>query len=510
MGLTPTEAKALLAIGLTDVVGLIDAFATKVNANASIVAGTATKISYDEKGLITVGAAATTADIPDTALRRYVTEAELTAIGTIPLKAPLASPTFTGTVGGITKAMVGLGDVDNTADLFKPVSMAMEAELYLKAPLDSPTFTGTVAGITKTMVGLADVDNTSDAGKPISTATQAALDLKAPLASPALTGTPTAPTAAVDTNTTQVASCAFVLGQAASVNPLMDGSVAVGTSLRFARQDHVHPVDTSRSPVAGPGGAQAFTVGALTAASVYSTGSVGIGISTPGANLHIKSSSSGAADYSGACLIIERGSSPMVQFKSANTQIAGIIWGDPEDNDVGRLQYDHVNDTFHFWTAGVDRVQIDSTGALIASKNGGGSIITAARNATQYISLGSYVANNVTSYSDPALAKTLALNSTTDTSNTAVSGGTIGIEFQMRGSKVAFVDSGGTWILGPGTPDASGAKFQVDGGVRFRPAASATPITNGDLIFEATSNTSLKLKLKGTDGTVRAVTLTLA
>ncbi len=36
-------------------------------------------------------------------------------------KAPLASPTFTGNVSGITKAMVGLGNVDNTADAAKPV-----------------------------------------------------------------------------------------------------------------------------------------------------------------------------------------------------------------------------------------------------------------------------------------------------------------------------------------------------------------------------------------------------
>jgi hypothetical protein len=39
------------------------------------------------------------------------------------------------------------------------------------------------------------------------------LALKAPLASPALTGTPTAPTAAGGTNTTQIATTAFVIGQ---------------------------------------------------------------------------------------------------------------------------------------------------------------------------------------------------------------------------------------------------------------------------------------------------------
>lgn len=47
------------------------------------------------------------------------------------------------------------------------------------APLNSPTFTGTVGGITKSMVGLGNVDNTSDANKPISSATQTALDGKA-------------------------------------------------------------------------------------------------------------------------------------------------------------------------------------------------------------------------------------------------------------------------------------------------------------------------------------------
>jgi hypothetical protein len=47
-----------------------------------------------------------------------------------------------------------------------------------KAPIANPTFTGTVGGITKSMVGLGSVDNTTDANKPVSTATQTALDLK--------------------------------------------------------------------------------------------------------------------------------------------------------------------------------------------------------------------------------------------------------------------------------------------------------------------------------------------
>ncbi len=44
--------------------------------------------------------------------------------------------------------------------------------------LEGPTFTGTVNGISKSMVGLGNVDNTSDVNKPVSTATQTALNLK--------------------------------------------------------------------------------------------------------------------------------------------------------------------------------------------------------------------------------------------------------------------------------------------------------------------------------------------
>lgn len=149
-------------------------------------------------------------------------------------KAPINSPTFTGTVSGISKAMVGLANVDNTSDSAKPVSTATQTALNGKANtvhnhvvsdvsglsatltsidseldnkvnsadlapvatsgsyndlLDKPGPSGgavdSVAGrtgdvvLTKSDVGLANVDNTSDVNKPVSSATQAALNAKA-------------------------------------------------------------------------------------------------------------------------------------------------------------------------------------------------------------------------------------------------------------------------------------------------------------------------------------------
>jgi len=62
------------------------------------------------------------------------------SVGNITGAAPLASPTFTGTVSGITKAMVGLGSVDNTADSAKSVNYAATAGSAPKGVLSCNTY----------------------------------------------------------------------------------------------------------------------------------------------------------------------------------------------------------------------------------------------------------------------------------------------------------------------------------------------------------------------------------
>lgn len=80
--------------------------------------------------------------------------------------------------------------------------------------------------LTKASVGLDQVDNTSDLNKPISTATQNALNAitagSISINSPAFTGNPTAPTPALLDNDTSLATTAFVntyQGQMANAIP---------------------------------------------------------------------------------------------------------------------------------------------------------------------------------------------------------------------------------------------------------------------------------------------------
>lgn len=196
------KAAATHSHAQSDVTGLTTALADKANsADLATVATTGSYTDLTDKPTIpsvpVTSVAGKTGDVTlvkaDVGLANVDNTADSakpvsTATQTaLDLKAPLASPTFTGTVAGITKAMVGLANVDNTADSAKPVSTAQQTALNLKANLAGPTFTGTVSGISKAMVGLGNVDNTSDATKDSAAAT---LSNKT-LASPAFTGTPT-------------------------------------------------------------------------------------------------------------------------------------------------------------------------------------------------------------------------------------------------------------------------------------------------------------------------------
>jgi len=149
--------------------------------------------------------------------------------------ASLVSPNFTGTAT-FDKAIINVDFVVNadaklnsklnvTGDVSFNSSLKVGQSIYENgvslinkyATLESPTFTGNVAGISKSMVGLSNVDNTSDLNKPLSTEAITAINLKANIASPQFTGVPTAPTANIGTNTTQIASTEYVQTEITSI-----------------------------------------------------------------------------------------------------------------------------------------------------------------------------------------------------------------------------------------------------------------------------------------------------
>jgi hypothetical protein len=211
------------------------------------------------------------------------------------LKANIDNPTFTGTVGGITKTMVGLANVDNTSDANKPVSTATTTALALKANIVAPSFTGLIvsAGDVSLNSGLRVAFDSSFnsnlfvGGTIVNTGLTSALNLKANIASPVFTGTPTSTTAGVGTNTTQIATTAYVRGEInalvnsapGALDTLNELAAALGNDAAFSTT--VTNSIALKAPSASPSFTGTFLVSSSDAsfnANVYVGSRIGIGM----------------------------------------------------------------------------------------------------------------------------------------------------------------------------------------------------------------------------------------
>jgi len=122
-----------------------------------------------------------------------------------------------GALDTLNELAAALGDDAN-------FSTTVTNSLALKAPLASPALTG----IPTAPTAAADTNTTQVATTAY---VQTELGDYAVTASPTFTGTPTAPTAAADTNTTQVATTAYVQTEVADYLPLAGGTLTGNLSL---------------------------------------------------------------------------------------------------------------------------------------------------------------------------------------------------------------------------------------------------------------------------------------
>jgi hypothetical protein len=121
-----------------------------------------------------------------------------------------ASSSFVGLTNTQTLTNKTISGANNTLTNIAQASVtSLTTDLSAKAPLASPTLTGTPAAPT----AAANTNTTQIATTAFVTTAD---NLKANLASPTFTGTPAAPTAAVNTNTTQVATTEFVNAEIAN------------------------------------------------------------------------------------------------------------------------------------------------------------------------------------------------------------------------------------------------------------------------------------------------------
>lgn len=165
-----------------------------------------------------------TASIADTKLATISTASKVANSATTATSANTASAIVARdasgdfTAGTITAALTGNASTATTLQTARNIagqSFNGSANISI-APTDLTGVTATASEInilSGTNVSATELNYVDG----VTSAIQTQLDAKAPLASPALTGTPTAPTAALATNTTQVATTAFVRAEVAAL-----------------------------------------------------------------------------------------------------------------------------------------------------------------------------------------------------------------------------------------------------------------------------------------------------
>ena len=109
-----------------------------------------------------------------------------------------------------------------------------------------------------------------------------------------------------------------------------------------------------------------------------STSRVGIGIASPDGPLHVMSASAGSvsAHASADELVVEGSANAGINILSGNSNEGGIYFGDDGDNDIGRIRYDHSNNSLDFFANAAEKLSIGSTGTVTVTNNAVGTLTT--------------------------------------------------------------------------------------------------------------------------------------
>ncbi|MCE2835483.1 MAG: hypothetical protein LW834_00545, partial [Cyanobium sp. 49614_E6] len=179
------------------IIQLADVAATTTGTDATrAVHPAGLKVELDKKAPLASPALTGTPTAPTAAAGTNTTQLATTAF--VHAATPDASTTVKGLAQLADAGAITAGTAGRVVDA---------AQLKAAAPADASE---TVKGIVELATAAETTTGTDNTRAVHPAGLKVELDKKAPLASPALTGTPTAPTAAAGTNTTQLATTAFV------------------------------------------------------------------------------------------------------------------------------------------------------------------------------------------------------------------------------------------------------------------------------------------------------------
>ena len=128
-------------------------------------------------------------------------------------------------------------------------------------------------------------------------------------------------------------------------------------------------------------------------------GKVGIGTDSALQRLHVFNASSGVSvASSNSDLIVENSGNSGISILTPAASNGQILFGDPEDNDVGRIQYNHPSDYMAFYTAGIEQVRITNDGNIKILTSNSGTITGIGSDSRKNMVVGSTTGGEIVAY----------------------------------------------------------------------------------------------------------------
>ena len=379
---------------------------------------------------------------------------------------------------------------------------------YIVYPADKATYKDGSGRIVSGAAGIIF----SDASIQTTAATTPDLSAYAPLASPTFTGTPAAPTATSGTNTTQLATTAFVASAVGSIDLtpyalLPDTLPAVGTLLSYGGSRQLAAGGTVTHSGALNIGANAFTCGAITASAIPSLG------------VPVLSAKSTVDTISATVEFYSHTNNPIFTLKqNPSTAASGILTNVSQINGLNTISvgsgsafgssseaininsgnmmvgYDgsgtkgyvgtRLAAGLSLYTNNVERLSISSTGAITAS----GDVTLTGTNNAIYLSSGGTNRGLIYYSSNENRLYSLSYPWVVESNS---------------GFKVRNSANSADAALTCGAITATGQITEV-------PPSSVTLSTNGQFSIEMTSDTAGNLVYRGSDGVTRRCALVFA
>lgn len=123
----------------------------------------------------------------------------------------------------------------------------------------------------------------------------------------------------------------------------------------------------SAASIFSSAGELSFNTASTTALTINTSQNIGIGISSPDTRLHAWKGSAGTVTAAtNTVATIENSTSGYISFLTPNTASSGIYFGDPDNNAIGSIVYNHL----------LDQLLLRVGGSLTATLDGNGNILT--------------------------------------------------------------------------------------------------------------------------------------